>query len=72
MIRCTMYIVQLRLPRSYGNLYKTKYVGAKKFVVDRFFEFMTMDSKIVINQVQEIQVILNEIHTKRMILSETF
>lgn len=31
-----------------------------------------VDSKIVINQVREIQVILHEIHAEWMILSETF
>ena len=40
-------------------------VGAKKFVVGRFLDFKMMDSRTVINQVQEIQA-------EGMILNETF
>ncbi|XP_028115863.1 uncharacterized protein LOC114313655 [Camellia sinensis] len=36
--------------------YKTEDAGAKKFVVSRFLDFKIVDSKIVINQVQEFQV----------------
>ena len=43
--------------------YKTEDARSKKFVVD---------SKIVINQVQELQVILHKIHAEGMTLSETF
>ena len=45
---------------------------SKKFVVGRFLDFKMMDSRTVISQVQEIQVILHEIQAEGMILSETF
>ena len=38
----------------------------------RFLDFKMIDSKIVASQVQELQVILHEIHAEGMILSETF
>ena len=41
-------------------------------MVSRFLNFKMVDSRIVISQVQEIQVILHEIQAKGMILSETF
>ena len=44
----------------------------KKFVVGRFLDFKMVDSRTVISQVQEIQVILHEIQAEGMILSETF
>nr|XP_027122051.1 uncharacterized protein LOC113738993 [Coffea arabica] len=52
--------------------YKTEDVGAKKFVVGKFLEYKMVDSKTVISQVQEIQIILYEILVEGMILSETF
>ena len=52
--------------------YKTKDAGAKKFVVGRLLDFKMVDSKTVINQVQEFQVILHEIHAERMPLNELF
>ena len=44
----------------------------KKFVVGRFLDYKMNDSKAVINQVQELQVILHEIHAEGMSLSESF
>ena len=41
-------------------------------MVGRFLDFKMVDSKTVISQVQEIQVILHEIQAEGMILSETF
>ncbi|CAI9769382.1 unnamed protein product [Fraxinus pennsylvanica] len=47
-------------------------VGTKKFIVGQFLDYKMVDSKTVISQVQELQVILDKIHAKWMILSETF
>ncbi|XP_022008201.1 uncharacterized protein LOC110907544 [Helianthus annuus] len=52
--------------------YKTEDVGTKKFVVAKFLDFKMIDSKTVISQVQELQVILHDIHAEGMMLSETF
>ena len=38
--------------------------GAKKFVVGRFLDYIMVDSKTVVSQVQKLQVILHEIHAK--------
>ena len=38
----------------------------------RFLDYKMVDSKTVVNQVQELQVILHEIHAEGMMLSETF
>ncbi|XP_057463817.1 uncharacterized protein LOC130753655 [Actinidia eriantha] len=51
---------------SLDKKYKTKDVRAKKFVVSKFLEYMMVDSKSVINQVQEIQLILHDIHAEVM------
>ena len=37
-----------------------------------FLKYKMVDSKTVVSQVQELQVILHETHAERMILSETF
>jgi hypothetical protein len=46
--------------------------GTKKFVVARFLHYKMVNSHTVINQVQELQVILHNIHAEGMTLSETF
>ncbi|KAJ9566902.1 hypothetical protein OSB04_002868 [Centaurea solstitialis] len=58
--------------QSLEKKYKTEDVGSKKFVVARFLEFKMTDSKNVISQVQELQVMLYDIHAEGMIVSETF
>ena len=57
---------------SLDQKYKIKDVGAKKFFLGRFLDYKMVDSKTVINQVQELQLILHEIHVEGMMLSETF
>ena len=44
----------------------------KKFIVCRFLDFKMLDSKSVISQVEELQVILHNIHAEGMSISETF
>ena len=57
---------------SLDKKYKTEDAGAKKFVVARFLDYKMSDNKTVINQVQELQVLLHDILTEGMELSETF
>lgn len=57
---------------SLDRKYIIEDAGSKKFVVGRFLDYKMVDSKTVISQVQELQVILHEIHAEGMVLSETF
>ena len=57
---------------SLDQKYKIEDVGAKKFVVGHFLDYKMVDSKTVVSQVQELQVILHEIHAEEMMLSKTF
>ncbi|XP_021979236.1 uncharacterized protein LOC110875347 [Helianthus annuus] len=52
--------------------YKMEDAGTKKFVVARFLYFKMVESKTVMNQVQEFQIILHDISVEGMTLSETF
>ena len=57
---------------SLDKKYKTEDVGLKKFVVGKFLDYKMLDSKTVINQVQDLQVILHDIHAEGWSLSESF
>ncbi|GJT45154.1 retrovirus-related pol polyprotein from transposon TNT 1-94 [Tanacetum coccineum] len=52
--------------------YENEDVGTKKFVVARFLDYKMVDSKNVITQVQDLQVLLHDIHVEGMSLSEAF
>ncbi|RVW42300.1 Retrovirus-related Pol polyprotein from transposon TNT 1-94 [Vitis vinifera] len=74
----TLYNVycSLKTPKelwdSLDKKYKTEDAGMKKFIVGKFLDFKMIDSKTVISQVQELQVILHEIHYEGMSLSDSF
>ncbi|GKF49311.1 hypothetical protein Tco_0142562 [Tanacetum coccineum] len=57
---------------SLERKYKTEDDGTKKFVVARFLDYKMVDSKSVVSQVQDLQVLLHDIHADEMTLSETF
>ena len=52
--------------------YKTEYAGLKKFIVGKFLGFKMVDSKTVLSQVQELQVVVHDIYAEGITLSETF
>ncbi|GJS68516.1 pol polyprotein [Tanacetum coccineum] len=57
---------------SLERKYKNEDAGTKKFMVACFLDYKMVDSKNVITQVQDLQVLLHDIHAKGMTMSETF
>ena len=52
--------------------YKTEDVGAKKFMIGKFLKYNMVDTKTVIKQVEEIQVLIHELHAEACAISEQF
>ena len=52
--------------------YKTEDAGAKKFVIGKFLKYNMADTKTVIKQVEEIQVLIHELHAEGYAISEQF
>ena len=46
--------------------------GMKKFIVGKFVDYNIVDSKTVISQTQDLQIILHNIHAQGMSLSDSF
>ncbi|KAK6139088.1 hypothetical protein DH2020_027168 [Rehmannia glutinosa] len=57
---------------SLEKKYKTEDAGTKKFVVGKFLDFVMVDSKTMMEQVQKFQLILHEISAEGMAFSEAF
>ncbi|XP_039006630.1 uncharacterized protein LOC120134222 [Hibiscus syriacus] len=57
---------------SLDHKYKTEDAGAKKFLVAKFLNFVMVDFKTVVNQVQEFQLIIHDILAEGVIISESF
>ena len=52
--------------------YKTEDAGMKKFIAGKFLDFKMVDTKTVINQVQELQLIIRQLEDEKLTLSESF
>ncbi|KAH1064316.1 hypothetical protein J1N35_029303 [Gossypium stocksii] len=57
---------------SLDHKYKAEDAGTKKFLVAKFLNFALVDSKLVVNQVQKLQLTIYRIFVERMIISESF
>ncbi|KAK5785888.1 hypothetical protein PVK06_040509 [Gossypium arboreum] len=57
---------------SIDHKYKTEDAGGKKFLVAKFLNFVMVYSKVVVNQVQEFQLIIDCILVEGMDISESF
>lgn len=57
---------------SLEKKYKTEDAGSKKFVVGKFLDFKMMDSKPVVNQVEDLQKIIHDILAEGMKISDSF
>nr|GEV41294.1 putative reverse transcriptase domain-containing protein [Tanacetum cinerariifolium] len=56
----------LLFKESLERKYKTEDAGTKKFVVAHFMDYKMVDSKNVITQVQDLQVLIHKIHAEGM------
>ena len=57
---------------SLDKKYKIEDAGTTNFIVGKLLDYKMVDSKTVLSQVQEIQLILQEIHAEGMFVSESF
>ena len=50
--------------------YKTEDVGAKKFVIGKFLKYNMVDTKTMIKQVEEIQLLIHELYVEGCEISD--
>ena len=48
------------------------HTGTKKFIVGRFLDYKLVDLNPVVKQLEDLPVIINQIHVERMTISEPF
>ncbi|XP_049349458.1 uncharacterized protein LOC125814031 [Solanum verrucosum] len=52
--------------------YKTEDAGMKKFILAKFLDYKMIDSKTVVTQVQELQVIIHGLLTEGLVVNDAF
>ncbi|XP_070029692.1 uncharacterized protein [Nicotiana sylvestris] len=60
------------LRNAFEKKYKTEDASLKKFVAASFLDFKMIDTRSVITQVQELQVIVHDLLTEGMVINEAF
>ncbi|XP_071719215.1 uncharacterized protein [Rutidosis leptorrhynchoides] len=70
-VYCTIETAK-ELWESLERKYKTEDAGTKKWVVAKFLDFKMIDSKTIMSQIQELQVIIHDIHAEKMVISQGF
>ncbi|KZV20559.1 hypothetical protein F511_13493 [Dorcoceras hygrometricum] len=71
-ITCIVMTTAKLLWESLEKKYKTEGAGLKKFIVGKFLDYKMVESKPVMSQVQEMQLILHDLHAEGMEMSESF
>ncbi|PRQ52113.1 putative RNA-directed DNA polymerase [Rosa chinensis] len=66
------YITAKELWNSLEKKYKVDDAGSKKFIIGKFLNYKMVDSKTVVSQVDELQVIIHELHDEGMVINESF
>ena len=57
---------------SLEKKYKTEDASAKKFVIGKFIKYIMVDTKTVMKQVEELQVLIHELHLEGCSINEHF
>ncbi|ESQ46987.1 hypothetical protein EUTSA_v10028152mg, partial [Eutrema salsugineum] len=57
---------------SLDKKYRTEDAGSQKYAVAKFLDYKMVDSRPIMDQVEEVQTLLHEIHAEGMRLCETF
>ena len=57
---------------AFEKEYKTEDAGMKKFIVAKFLGYKMIDSKTVVTQVQELQVIIHDLLAEVLIMNDVF
>ena len=74
MIHYMTFIHHVILLRNFGiylrKKYKTEDAGATKFVIGKFLKYIMVDTKTVMKQVEELQVLIHELHLEGCSINE--
>ncbi|XP_052177552.1 uncharacterized protein LOC127791608 [Diospyros lotus] len=71
-VYCTAYPTVKELWDALDKKYKLEDAGTKKFLVAKFLDYKMVDSKLVVNQLEELQVLFSDLLNKGLVINEPF
>ncbi|XP_052203979.1 uncharacterized protein LOC127809256 [Diospyros lotus] len=71
-VYCTAYPTAKELRDALDKKYKLEDAGTKKFLVGRFLDYKMVDSKLVVNQLEELEVLFSDLLSEGLVINEPF
>ncbi|XP_052176724.1 uncharacterized protein LOC127791035 [Diospyros lotus] len=71
-VYCTAYATSKQLWETLEKKYKLEDAGTKKFLVGKFLDYKMVDTKLVVNQMEELQIIISDLHSEGLVINEPF
>ncbi|XP_052198257.1 uncharacterized protein LOC127805540 [Diospyros lotus] len=71
-VYCTAYPTAKDLWDALDKKYKLEDAGTKKFLVGKFLDYKMVDSKLVVNQLEELQVLFSDLLSEGLVINEPF
>ncbi|XP_052173335.1 uncharacterized protein LOC127788770 [Diospyros lotus] len=71
-VYCTAYPTSKQLWEALDKKYKLEDAGTKKFLVEKFLNYKMVDTKIVVSQLEELQVLLSDLLGEGLVINEPF
>ncbi|XP_052203126.1 uncharacterized protein LOC127808592 [Diospyros lotus] len=71
-VYCNAYQTSRQLWEVLDKKYKLEDVGTKKFLMGKFLDFKMVDTKLVVNQMEELQIIISDLHSEGIVINEPF
>ncbi|XP_052188980.1 uncharacterized protein LOC127799207 [Diospyros lotus] len=71
-VYCTTYATSKQLWETLEKKYKLEDAGTKKFLVGKFLDYKIVDTKLVVNQMEELQIIISDLHSEGLVINEPF
>lgn len=60
-VYCNAYTTSRLLWEALDKKYKLEDAGTKKFLVGKFLDYKMIDTKLVVNQMEELQIIISDL-----------
>ena len=71
-VYCNAYQTSRQLWEALDKKYKLENASTKKFLVGKFLDFKMVDTKLIVNQMEELQIIISDLHSEGIVINEPF
>ncbi|XP_022147763.1 uncharacterized protein LOC111016620 [Momordica charantia] len=71
-VYCNAFDTSRQLWEALDKKYKLEDAGTKKFLVGKFLDYKMVDTKLVVNHLEELQIIISDLQSEGLVINEPF